>query len=90
MVLPAHAGVILINEYWNFCNSRITRTCGGDPWNKLDKRVYPFVLPAHAGVILHNATEYRLTHRITRTCGGDPTLPLAAVMESWYYPHMRG
>ena len=51
---------------------RITRTCGGDPFNIYDTYFFKKVLPAHAGVILRDGVVKVGYLRITRTCGGDP------------------
>ena len=53
-------------------NTRITRTCGGDPDVEYPLLVPIIVLPAHAGVILITDEPINNIPSITRTCGGDP------------------
>ena len=82
-------------------NTRITRTCGGDPDVEYPLLVPIIVLPAHAGVILITDEPINNIPSITRTCGGDPNFShyfnllypeqvVTVRVSEEYYPHMRG
>ena len=89
-LFPAHAGVILYNEWFRDENLAFPRTCGGDPMCAyIFQNVYK-LFPAHAGVILYPDICVLDTFAFPRTCGGDPCRHTAVVVEASFSPHMRG
>ena len=89
-MLPAYAGMILLQERVGDDKKGAPRVCGDDPWDEFLLMSRLFVLPAYAGMIRDRGYRRGKEAGAPRVCGDDPSKNATLDPGSLCSPRMRG